>query len=71
MSPLHSGLQCGGWPRCPGRQLHFALVSRTTHWEKGPQGLGVQGSRHNARWLVTLHAELPPQEIMEQGSKHF
>ena len=71
VSPLHSGLQCGGWPRCPGRQLHSALVSRTTQLEKGPQGLGEQGSRHTARWLVTMQAELPPQEIMEQGSKHF
>ena len=52
-------------------QLHFALVSRTTQLEKGPQGLGEQGFQHTARWLVTLHAELPPQEIMEQGSKHF
>ena len=52
-------------------QLHSALVSRTTQLEKGPHGLGEQGFQHTARWLVTLHAELPPQEIMEQGSKHF
>ena len=52
-------------------QLHSALVSRTTQLEKGPHGLGVQGSRHTARWLVTSHLESPPQETMEQGSQHF
>ena len=70
MSLLHSGLQCGGWPRCPGRQLHLS-VPLLLHWEKGPQGLGVQGSRHVARWLVTSHLESPPQEITEQGSQHL
>ena len=72
MSLVHSGLQCGGWPRWPGRQLHLSCtLLLLLHWEKGPQGLGVQGSRHTARWLVTLQAELPPQDTMEQGSQHF
>ena len=52
-------------------QLHFALVSRTTQLEKGPQGLGVQGSRHTARWLVTSHEESASQETAEQGSQHL
>ena len=71
MSPLHSGLQCGGWPRWPGRQLHLSCTLLLLHWEKGSQGLGVQGSRHVARWLVTSHLESPPQEITEQGSQHL
>ena len=71
VSPVHSGLQCGGWPRCPGRQLHLSVPLLLLHWEKGPQGLGVQGSRHTARWLVTSHEESPPQEITEQGSQHL
>ena len=70
VSPVHSGLQLGGWPRWPGRQLHLS-VPLLLHWEKGPQGLGVQGSRHTARWLVTSHEESTPQEITEQGSQHL
>ena len=71
VSPLHSGLQCGGWPRCPGRQLHLSCTLLLLHWEKGPQGLGVQGSRHTARWLLTSHLLSPPHVTMEQGSQHF
>ena len=70
MSPVHSGLQCGGWPRCPGRQLHLSVL-RLLQREKGPQGLGVQGSRQVARWLVTSHEESASQETAEQGSQHL
>ena len=70
MSPLHSGLQLGGWPRWPGRQLHLSVLLLLQR-EKGPQGLGVQGSRHTARWLVTSHEESASQEMTEQGSQHL
>ena len=71
MSLVHSGLQCGGWPRWPGRQLHLSCTLLLLHWEKGPQGLGSQGSRHTARWLVTSHEESASQETAEQGSQHL
>ena len=46
-------------------QLHFALVSRTTQLEKGPHGLGLQGSS----WLVGV--KLQAMDDIERIGKSF
>ena len=49
---LHSGLQFGGEPMCPGRQEHATKVSWGLHRENGPHGSELHGSTGAGGWVT-------------------